>query len=240
MNEFKPITVNRRSSLEERKLALHYIYRQVLDRQPYDFERQLLKEAENDFLKDKIGVRRFLKHLGQSEVYLEAFYHRYSNVKFIELCFKHFLGRAPNRGEVQIYGNSLATVGVKNFINQLLDTEEYRKSFGCFTVPYPREQTCYDSPNAYLETQILNREHVRQRGMSVPTMYWRQLGLRCEAGVCRHPEVVEAMESPKFQEGKRLQAQLQQLLKLFESDGAKEALASLPPKQLEKLREAIG
>ena len=239
MDRFKPLTVSRRSSLEERQLALYQIYHQVLDRQPYDFERQILAAAENDFLRDKIGVRRFLKQLGQSEVYLESFYHRSSNVKFIELCFKHFLGRAPNKQEVQIYCDSLATEGVKKLINMLLDTEEYRKSFGCFTVPYPRAQTCYESPNAYLETQILNREHVGQRGMSVPTMYWRQLDLSCSAGVCRHPESVEAMEPSGSQEEEMLRAKLQQLLELIESDRAKKALASLPPQQLEKLREAI-
>jgi len=47
----------------------------VLGRQPYDFEREILAKAEKDFLKDKIGVRRFIKELGHSEVYHKAFYH---------------------------------------------------------------------------------------------------------------------------------------------------------------------
>ncbi|MBO1349845.1 MAG: hypothetical protein EBE86_021820 [Hormoscilla sp. GUM202] len=46
MNQFKPFTANRRSSLEERQLALHQIYRQVRGRQPYDFEREILAKAE--------------------------------------------------------------------------------------------------------------------------------------------------------------------------------------------------
>ncbi|MBC6479258.1 MAG: phycobilisome rod-core linker polypeptide [Hormoscilla sp. GM7CHS1pb] len=75
MNSSFPFTANRRSSLEERQLALHQNYRQVLGRQPYDFEREILAKAEKDFLKDKIGVRRFIKELGHSEVYHKAFYH---------------------------------------------------------------------------------------------------------------------------------------------------------------------
>ncbi len=154
MNQFKPFTANRRSSLEERQLALHQIYRQV---QPYDFEREILAKAEKDFLKDKIWVRRFIKELGHSEVYHKAFYHCYSNVKFIELCFKHFLGRAPrDQSELQIYCDILTKEGVDKLITAFLDSEEYRKVFGCFTVPYTRSQNCYESPKAYLETRLLN------------------------------------------------------------------------------------
>lgn len=240
MNQFKPFTADRRSSLEERQLALHQMYRQVLGRQPYDFERQILAKAEKDFLKDKIGVRRFLKELGHSEVYQKAFYHCYSNVKFIELCFKHFLGRAPrDQSEFQLYCEILSKEGVDKLITAFLDSEEYRKVFGCFTVPYTQSQSCYESPKAYLETRLLNQEHIGQRGKSVPTMYWRQLGLNCDSGVCRHPEADELLEPLGSNEAEILQVKLQELLKLLESDRAKQALAELPAQQLEKLRQVI-
>lgn len=240
MLEFKPVVVSRYSSLDERKLALQQIYHQVLGRQPYASERKILAKLEVDFLKDKIGVRRFLKALGGSEIYLNSFYHNCSNLKFLELCFKHFLGRAPrDRDEVHLYCNILMTKGVGAVVTALLDSEEYRKEFGCFTVPYPRELKYYESPKAYLETRILNEEQIAQRGMIVPTMYWHELGLNCEAGVCHHPEANEVLETPVSQEGEALQEQLQELLKLFDTEQARQALATLSPQEKEKLRRVI-
>lgn len=239
MNSLKPITVSRRSTLEERQSALQQIYYQVLERQPYAYERKVLAKAEQDFLKDKIGVRRFLKELGHSDVYQNSFYFNCSNLKFLELCLKHFLGRAPiNQDEVQLYSDILMRQGVNGLIVALLDSEEYRKVFGCFTVPYPRQPKYYVSPKAFLETRILNQEHIGQRGVVIPTIYWHQLGLNCDAGVC-HPEVGEHLEPPISPEGEKLQEHLQELLKLFESTQAQEALASLSPQQKAALRKAI-
>ena len=66
----REITVSRQSPGEERQAALHQIYAQVLERQPYGFERKQLAKIEAEFLKNKIGVKRFLRELGHSEVYL--------------------------------------------------------------------------------------------------------------------------------------------------------------------------
>lgn len=240
MNTFKPTTVSRRSTVVERQAALQQIYYQVLERQPYASECKQLAKAEADFLKDKIGVRRFLKELGHSSVYLDAFYHKSSNLKFLELCFKHFLGRAPyNRDELQHYSHILMTEGVEKLISAILDSEEYRKAFGCFTVPYPQTQKYYESPKAYLETQILNHEQIQQRGMSIPTLYWHELGLDCSAGVCRHPEADEVLEPPVSEEGEVLEQQLQELLKLFDLEQAKQVMATLSPQQREKLLKVI-
>jgi phycoerythrin-associated linker protein len=198
MNHSNAITINRNSSAQQRQFALTQIYRQVLERQPYVFERQQLAAIEKDFLSGKLGVRRFLRELGCSKVYLEAFYSKFSNMKFLDLCFKHFLGRAiADRLEMQFYGDILTRKGVVELINAILDSEEYVKCFGCFTVPYLRSQDCYQSPGGFLDTQKLNTEHCGQRGRSLPTLYWRELGYICYAGVCRHPEADEILEPLK-------------------------------------------
>lgn len=233
----KSLTVSRTSSLEERQEALVAIYYQVLERQPYQYEHKVLKKAEHQFLHDKIGVRRFLKELGHSSVYLDSFYHRYSNVKFLEICLKHFLGRAPkDQVEIQRYSQILTTRGVDQLITSILDSEEYRKVFGCFTIPYARSLKYYDSPKSYLETQWLNAEHIGQRGTSIPTRYWHDLGLVCEAGVC-HPEAGEILHPPISNE---VELAVQQLVRLIESEQGKQALASMAPQKLEKLRAVIG
>lgn len=238
--DFQPITVSRKSSQEERQAALYQIYRQVLERQPYSFERKLLAKLEKDFLSDKIGVRRFLKELGHSSVYLNAFYHPASNLKFLEWCFKHFMGRAPqDQDEVTFYCNVLMQQGAQALITTILDSEEYRKVFGCFTVPYPRQQQHYSSPKAYLETQILNQEYVEQRGHVVPTIYWHELGLNCDAGVCRHPEANEVLEPPVSAVGEMLQDELLEMLRSLDVAQAKQVVASLSPAQKEALRKAV-
>jgi phycoerythrin-associated linker protein len=243
MHHFEPLTVSRTSSVEERQAALIQIYYQVLERQPYTYERNKLARAEKDFLKNKIGVRRFLKELGKSEVYLEAFYYKFSNMKFLELCLKHFLGRAVlNSDEMQVYSNILTRQGVVAMITAILDSEEYCKVFGCFTVPYRRERAYYESPKLFLETHLLNHESAAQRSSSLPTLYWRQLGLVCEAGVCRHPEADEVLEPLNFRDEKDNEVSIEQLLRLLQSSTptkAKEIVASLSSQQRAILRQAI-
>jgi phycoerythrin-associated linker protein len=195
MYSLNPATVSRSSSKQDRQLVLTQIYHQVLERQPYQSEQKILANLEQDFLAGKVGVRRFVRELGQSQVYLDQFYYRASNAKFLELCFKHFLGRAiTNHPEMQVHANILITEGVIGLIASIVGSDEYTRAFGCFTVPHPRLHNCYQSPSAYLESQILNHEHVGQRGLTLPTLYWRELGLNCFAGECRLIDASEMME----------------------------------------------
>jgi hypothetical protein len=233
MNYSVPATVSRKSSREERESALRQIYQQVLERQPYAIERKTLEKLEKDFLNDKIGVRRFIKELAHSEVYLNAFYYNFSNMKFLELCFKHFLGRAPlDQSEIRTYCNIMMTEGVARMITTMLDSEEYRKVFGCFTVPYPQQQPLHHTPRAYIESNLLNREHIGQRGRSIPTIYWSQLKLNCEGGTC-HPEANEPIEVSLSQE------ELSQLLKLLQSESSEQGLASLSSQQRKFLMRVL-
>lgn len=181
----KEITVSRQSNREERQMALRQIYAQVLERQPYTYERKTLAKDEEDFLKNKIGVKRFLRILGHSEVYLNEFYYNSSNLKFIELCFKHFMGRAPQDGaEVREYCDVLMRHGVKELITAMLDSDEYDHHFGCFTVPHAWTDDHYPSPRTFWETDLLLHELHGRRGWVLPTMTWRDLHLNCDEGHC--------------------------------------------------------
>ena len=115
--DFTPVTVNRQSKLDEQELAFHQIYQQVLERQPFESERQQLAKEEKDFLCNKIGVRRFLKAVASSDLYLETFYYLHSNYHFLDTCFKHFIGRAPiNQEELRHYDSTLTVKGVNSVI----------------------------------------------------------------------------------------------------------------------------
>jgi len=190
------VTVDRRATESERQAALGQIYHQILERQPYEFERKAIAKLEKDFLKGKLGVRHFIGELVLSPVYLNSFYHNCSNMKFLEWSFKHLLGRAIRNGEeVAKYMNLLMMEGVSVFFHEILGSEEYRKAFGCFTIPHPRDVKFYESPRNYLQTELLQHEHFGQRGKVIPTMYWQQLGLDCENGSCVMPE--EMLHNPE-------------------------------------------
>jgi hypothetical protein len=230
----QPLTVNHCSSLQDREIALHQIYQQILERQPYAGERTLLAHIERDFLTNKIGVKRFVKEFGQSALYLNTFYYTTSNLKFLELCFKHFLGRAPqHHAEIRVHFDRLIHKGVRQLILDLVDSEEYLKAFGCFTVPYPRHPNCYLSPNAYLESNLLNEEQIGRRGRSLPTLYWRQLGLHCESGSCHYPTTQEEVSSTVAQ------GDLSQVFRLMQYAPAEQVFTTLSPHQKALLRQAI-
>jgi hypothetical protein len=232
------VTVNRYSSVEERQAALYQIYNQVLERQPYAYEHRALAKAEKEFLRDKIGVKRFLKVLGHSDVYLNEFYYNSSNLKFLELCFKHFMGRAPyDHDEMHKYSDILMRDGVSALITAMIDSEEYRKHFGCFTVPHATDEGVYPSPKAYLENDFLNHELHGQRGNVVPTMLWHELGLTCEGGTCQNKtQLSQAFHNAMDHD----RLELMQVLRRMHPDDLKEIADSLPPSQRASLSQALG
>lgn len=234
----KEITVSRQSPGEERQAALYQIYAQVLERQPYGFERKKLAKVETEFLRNKIGVKRFLRELGHSDVYLNEFYYNSSNPKFIELCFKHFMGRAPGDAEeMRYYCDILMRHGVKAMITALLDSEEYIKHFGCFTVPHAWAEDSYPSPRAFLETEVLLHELHGRRGWIVPTMTWHDLQLNCDGGNCRLPSAAPATH-PSSSANSGLDA-LHQVLSTMGPQDLEKFAATLSATERDKLRHLL-
>ena len=184
MQTIEPVITSNKASKEEREFVLSAIYNQVLERQPYESERNNLARLEKEFLKGKIGIRHFLKSMAVSSLYLEAFYENSSNIKFIENALKHFLGRSPrNETEIRAWHNILIRNGVGAMVSAIIDSDEYRKKFGSYTVPYWHQKR-YESPNDYLENRFLENERAGDRGWALPTLYWHELHLDCTGGTC--------------------------------------------------------
>lgn len=242
MNTHTAVTVDRNSTETARQTALQQIYTQVLERQPYDSERKAIAKIEKEFLKGKLGVRHFIGELVNSSVYLNCFYHDCSNLKFVEWSFKHILGRAlRDNEEIAKYMNLLMMEGVGAFFHELLGSEEYRRAFGSFTIPYARDVKFYDSPRNYLQTNLLQQEHVGQRGKIVPTIYWQKLGLDCETGTCVMPDANAEKHIPeptKTQEpvSRSLNAEIEELLQMLQNSDARQVLQSMNEKQRSLLR----
>ncbi|MEI6428482.1 MAG: phycobilisome rod-core linker polypeptide [Pseudanabaena sp. ELA607] len=239
------ITIDRHSSKEQREVALQAIYTQILERQPYASEHHLLAKIEKEFLSGRLGVRHFIGELTTSEVYLNQFYENASNSKFIESCMKHLLGRvAKDNDEVRHYADMLMRHGASHFIHDILGSEEYRKAFGCFTVPFPQAHKFYDSPRNYMQSNLVNHEHFGQRGKGIPTIYWQALGLDCETGECVLPEGANASgatsngHAPAAQ-GKNNETEIEELLQMLRQDDARKVLQQMTDRQKQLLREFV-
>jgi phycoerythrin-associated linker protein len=239
IDEFTPqtITVSRQSNREERQRALHQIYAQVLERQPYAYERKMLAKDEDDFLKNKIGVKRFLRILGHSDVYLNEFYYNSSNPKFIELCFKHFMGRAPkDMDEMHEYCDILMRRGVKVLITAMLDSDEYDHHFGCFTVPHAWTEEEYPSPRTFWETDVLLHELHGRRGWILPTMIWHDLHLDCDGGSCT---ISPPQPTNQGQPSVAALGALHQVLSTMSQNDIEAFALTLSPTEREKLRAML-
>jgi phycoerythrin-associated linker protein len=111
-------------------------YRQVLGN-AHVMESQRLSSAESFLRNGDISVKEFVRTVATSDLYRSLFFESSSAYQFIELNFKHLLGRAPQdqteiAEHVAIYNNH----GYEAEINSYLDSDEYMDSFGYLVVPY--------------------------------------------------------------------------------------------------------
>ncbi len=113
-------------------------YRQVLGN-AYLLEGERLDSAESLLQQGVISVRGFVLAIAQSELYREKFFYSNSQTRFIELNYKHLLGRAPeDESEISYHVELYNSQGYEAEINSYIDSKEYQESFGENIVPYYR------------------------------------------------------------------------------------------------------
>lgn len=96
-----------------------------------------LKSAESLLTQGHISVRDFVRALAHSDIYRQKFFDSTPQVRFIELNFKHFLGRAPyDESEISEHVNLYVKQGYDAEIDSYLDSQEYLDHFGESIVPY--------------------------------------------------------------------------------------------------------
>jgi phycobilisome rod-core linker protein len=113
-------------------------YRQIFF---YAFKWERDSVLESQLRNRQITVREFIRGLLLSPTFIDSFYNKNSNYRFVEHCIQKVLGR-------QVYSNAekiawsavVMTKGVKGFVDQLLNSEEYIQAFGENTVPYQRRR----------------------------------------------------------------------------------------------------
>lgn len=118
--------------------AIWAAYRQVFGNDHLMASERLVS-AESLLRKGDITVRDFVRALALSDLYKEKFFQSTPQVRFIELNFKHLLGRAPyDESEISEHVNRYVNHGYDAEINSYIDSAEYLDNFGDRIVPYFR------------------------------------------------------------------------------------------------------
>ncbi|MGF1518624.1 MAG: phycobilisome rod-core linker polypeptide [Nodosilinea sp.] len=113
-------------------------YRQVFGNQ-YIMASERNTSAESLLRQGDISVRDFVRALALSDLYRDKFFLSGPQNRFIELNYKHLLGRAPySQDEIAFHTDLYNTYGYEAEINTYFDSAEYRDSFGDNVVPYYR------------------------------------------------------------------------------------------------------
>ena len=140
---FEPFAGNspvelRTNSEDNVRAVIWAAYRQVFGND-HIMESERLTSAESLLKNGAMTVRDFVRALAQSELYKQKFFYSTPQVRFIELNFKHLLGRAPaNEAEITEHVNRFIDRGYAAEIDSYIDSIEYQDSFGEAIVPYHR------------------------------------------------------------------------------------------------------
>ncbi|MEM8722229.1 MAG: phycobilisome linker polypeptide [Cyanobacteria bacterium P01_G01_bin.39] len=125
-------------SEEEVASIIRAVYRQVLGN-AYIMESERATVPESQFRLGQLSVREFVREIGKSEAYISRFFETCPRYRFIELNFKHFLGRAPNGyDEMKAHSAILDEGGWEAEIDSYLDSDEYQEAYGENLVPFYR------------------------------------------------------------------------------------------------------
>ena len=123
---------------EELESIIRAVYKQVLGN-AYVMESERATIPESQFKRGELSVREFVRAVAKSDAYISRFFETSPRYRFIELNFKHLLGRAPNGyDEMKAHSAILDNGGYEAEIDSYLDSDEYQNAYGESIVPYYR------------------------------------------------------------------------------------------------------
>jgi phycoerythrocyanin-associated rod linker protein len=132
------VELRRNWTEDDLRLVFRAAYEQVFGRQGI-YASEKFTSPESLLRNGKISVRQFIQILAKSEFYRECFFHNNSQGRFIELNYKHLLGRAPyDQSEIAYHTDLYAAKGFDAEIDSYINSEEYDTAFGDHVVPYYR------------------------------------------------------------------------------------------------------
>jgi phycoerythrin-associated linker protein len=136
--ETPPLELVSGCSQDELESIIRAVYRQVLGN-AYVMESERATVPESQFKRGELSVREFVRAVAKSNLYRSRFFDTCPRYRFIELNFKHFLGRTPDGlEEMRAHSTILDTQGFEAEIDSYLDSDEYQNAYGENIVPYYR------------------------------------------------------------------------------------------------------
>ena len=118
--------------------VIQSIYKQVFGNR-HLMELDVNKSLEALFMNGDLTVQGFVTALAQSDTYKKLFLDDKSPYQFVELNFKHLLGRPPHdQQELMEHVKRMNTEGYDAEIASYTYSEEYLSAFGIDQVPYNR------------------------------------------------------------------------------------------------------
>jgi phycobilisome rod-core linker protein len=113
-------------------------YRQIFFH-AFKWDREIVLESQ--LRNRQITVRDFIRGLLLSNTFIDSFYNKNSNYRFVEHCVEKVLGRRVYSEREKIAWSAVVmTKGVKGFVGELLNSDEYIENFGENKVPYHRRR----------------------------------------------------------------------------------------------------
>lgn len=123
---------------EEVETLINAVYRQVLGN-AYVMESERLAVPESQFKMGEMSVREFVRAVAKSALYRDRFFTNVPRYRYIELAYRHLLGRAPNSyDDMKMHSNILDAEGYDADIDSFIDSDEYQNTYGENFVPFLR------------------------------------------------------------------------------------------------------
>ncbi len=157
-----PTELRTNATEDDLQTVIRAAYKQVLGNR-HLMEGDRLTSAESMLRNGDINVRQFVNAVAQSDLYRSLFFESASQYRFIELNFKHLLGRAPqDQAEIAEHVRIYNEGGYEAEIDSYIDSDEYRENFGENTVPYLRSTQTQTG----LKNVAFNRTFAISRGFA--------------------------------------------------------------------------
>ncbi|BAZ70045.1 MAG: phycobilisome linker polypeptide [Pelatocladus maniniholoensis HA4357-MV3] len=126
------------ASKDDIEAVIRAVYRQLLGND-YIMASERLVSAESLLRDGNLTVREFVRSVAKSELYKKKFFYNSFQTRFIELNYKHLLGRAPyDESEVIYHLDLYQNQGYDTEIDSYIDSVEYLNNFGDNIVPFYR------------------------------------------------------------------------------------------------------
>lgn len=131
-----PIEVRANGTADDKAIAIRAVYKQVLGN-PHVMESERLVSAESQFYDGTLSLREFVRAVAKSNFYRARYFETCAPYRFVELNFKHLLGRAPiDQAELSEHICRCVEEGYDAEIDSYIDSVEYVEKFGENLVPY--------------------------------------------------------------------------------------------------------